>query len=141
MGTSGLDRTLLELRAFIDGIPALAWSALPDGFTEFFNQRFSDYSGLSPDQVCAQGSRHFTATTRKSSSTGGTGSRSSRTPGQMEVRLRRADGELPEQVAARADSRRAASAKNRRRRVAVLARPSESTGEPQVVVVERIQRL
>jgi PAS domain-containing protein len=80
MGTSGLDRTLLELRAFIDGIPALAWSALPDGFTEFFNQRFSDYSGLSPDQVCAQGSRHFTATTRKSSSNGGTGSRS---PGRL----------------------------------------------------------
>lgn len=30
----------LEVRAFIDGILALAWSALPDGSLDFFNQRF-----------------------------------------------------------------------------------------------------
>jgi formate hydrogenlyase transcriptional activator len=42
---------LEELRAFIDGVPALAWSALPDGFLDFFNQPFGDYTGLSADQL------------------------------------------------------------------------------------------
>jgi formate hydrogenlyase transcriptional activator len=46
----GQSRTL-ELRAFIDGVPALAWSALPDGSLDFFNQRFRDYTGLSSDQL------------------------------------------------------------------------------------------
>ena len=44
----------LELRAFIDGVPALAWSALPDGSPELFNQRFLDYSGIPPDEVYAE---------------------------------------------------------------------------------------
>jgi formate hydrogenlyase transcriptional activator len=38
-------------RAFIDGIPALAWSALPDGSLDFVNQPFCDYTGLSRDQL------------------------------------------------------------------------------------------
>ena len=41
----------LELRAFIDCIPALAWTALPDGSIECFNQQFTDYSGWSPQQI------------------------------------------------------------------------------------------
>ena len=48
------NRTPLELRAFIDGVPALAWSALPDGSPEFLNQRFLDYSALSEDQLYAE---------------------------------------------------------------------------------------
>ena len=44
-------RAPLELRAFVDRIPALAWSALPDGSLEFFNQQFRDYTGLSSDQL------------------------------------------------------------------------------------------
>jgi formate hydrogenlyase transcriptional activator len=46
-GTSdALGRAPLELRAFIDGMPALAWSALPDGSLDFVNQQFRDFSGL-----------------------------------------------------------------------------------------------
>ena len=41
----------LELRAFVDNIPALAWTALPDGSIELFNQQFTDYSGWSPQQM------------------------------------------------------------------------------------------
>src|SRR6202035_190933 len=41
----------LELRAFIDSIPALAWTALPDGSVECFNQQFTDFSGWSPQQM------------------------------------------------------------------------------------------
>jgi PAS domain S-box-containing protein len=41
----------LKLRSFIDRFPAIAWSALPDGFLDFVNQRFRDYTGLSSDQL------------------------------------------------------------------------------------------
>lgn len=44
-------QALSELRAFIDKIPALAWTALPDGSVELFNQQFTDYSGWSPQQI------------------------------------------------------------------------------------------
>ena len=37
---------LLDPRAFIAGVPAHAWSALPDGSLEFFNQSFEEYTGL-----------------------------------------------------------------------------------------------
>jgi formate hydrogenlyase transcriptional activator len=40
-----------ELRSCIDRVPALAWSALPDGSLDFLNQRFQDYTGLTPDQL------------------------------------------------------------------------------------------
>jgi PAS domain S-box-containing protein len=40
-----------ELRAFIDRMPALAWSCRPDGFPEFVNRRFHDYSGLPTGQI------------------------------------------------------------------------------------------
>jgi len=39
----------LDPRSFIDGVPAPAWSVLPNGSFEFFNQRFQQYTGLSPD--------------------------------------------------------------------------------------------
>jgi PAS domain S-box-containing protein len=35
-----------ELRVMLDSIPVLAWSARPDGTTEFFNQLYLDYVGL-----------------------------------------------------------------------------------------------
>jgi PAS domain S-box-containing protein len=40
-----------ELQLTIDTIPALAWSARPDGSVEFFNQRYQDYVGLSLEQL------------------------------------------------------------------------------------------
>jgi len=40
-----------ELRAFIDSMPALAWSCRPDGFPEFINRRFHEYSGLSTGHI------------------------------------------------------------------------------------------
>jgi formate hydrogenlyase transcriptional activator len=53
--SEGQSRASLELRAFIDGIPALAWSALPDGSLDFVNQPFCRYSGLSSDQLYGSG--------------------------------------------------------------------------------------
>lgn len=40
-----------QLRVIIDTIPALAWSARPDGSAEFFNRRWLDYAGLSAEQA------------------------------------------------------------------------------------------
>ncbi|HKD06834.1 MAG TPA: sigma-54-dependent Fis family transcriptional regulator [Bryobacteraceae bacterium] len=52
MGTSeGQTRAALDLRAFIDSVLTIAWSALPDGSLDFINQRFRDYTGLSSDQL------------------------------------------------------------------------------------------
>jgi len=83
----------LELRSFIDRIPALAWSALPDGSLDFFNQRFRDYTGLSSDQL--YGSEWKSAVHRddiQQLEIWWQGLRQSQA-GTTEVRLRRFDGE------------------------------------------------
>jgi PAS domain S-box-containing protein len=49
--SNGSTRESLELRAFIDSVPALSWSALPDGSLDFFNRQFQDYTGLSSNQL------------------------------------------------------------------------------------------
>jgi formate hydrogenlyase transcriptional activator len=40
-----------RLRKIVDTIPTLAWCNLPDGSNEFVNQRWCDYTGLSPEEV------------------------------------------------------------------------------------------
>jgi len=40
----------LDVRLVIDAIPALAWSSHPDGAVEFVNQKWHDYTGLSPEE-------------------------------------------------------------------------------------------
>ena len=40
-----------QLRKIIDTIPTLAWCNLPDGSNEFLNQRWHDYTGLSPKEA------------------------------------------------------------------------------------------
>src|ERR1700733_11693150 len=44
-------RSEKRLRRIIDTIPALAWGNLPDGSNEFLNQRWHDYTGLSPQEA------------------------------------------------------------------------------------------
>lgn len=44
-----------QLRAFIDGVPAMAWCALPDGSPEFLNQQCHTYTGLSPEELARSG--------------------------------------------------------------------------------------
>jgi PAS domain S-box-containing protein len=48
-------RSEKELRDVIDTIPAIVWSALPDGSNTYVNRRFIEYSGLSPDQTAGSG--------------------------------------------------------------------------------------
>src|SRR5215831_8008899 len=89
----GENQAPLELRAFIDGIPALAWSAPPDGSPDFFNRSFHDYSGLSPDQIYGgwESMLHFDDAGEFEKWRQGL--QKSRKPGQTEARIRRADGE------------------------------------------------
>jgi PAS domain S-box-containing protein len=40
-----------DLQLIVDTIPALAWSARPDGSAEFFNRHYLDFMGLSAEQA------------------------------------------------------------------------------------------
>src|SRR5215471_4115639 len=83
-----------QLRRIIDAIPTFAWCGLPDGSKEFFNQRWHDYTGLSPEEAHGWGWKvtiHPHDLERvldqclKLVASG--------EPGEIEARLRRADGE------------------------------------------------
>ncbi len=82
-----------DIRLVVDAIPTLAWSASPDGSTEFFNQRWLDYTGLSAERVLGSGWEVATHPDdlhdlvdywRRAVA--------SRQPGESEGRLRRSDG-------------------------------------------------
>src|SRR6266403_2177378 len=95
-----LENALLEsreseavLRRIIDTIPSLAWCNLPDGSNEFLNQRWYDYTGLSPEEAHGWGwkaaihpedlpmlMQKWEALLEADN------------PGECEVRLRRSDG-------------------------------------------------
>src|SRR5258708_21727298 len=40
-----------DLSCVLDGLPAMVWTAVPDGRIDFVNQRWSDYTGLSLDDA------------------------------------------------------------------------------------------
>ena len=83
-----------QLRVMINRIPALAWSCLPDGTPEFLNQRWLDYTGMSPEQALDWGwkgaihpddlGKLMDAWQRLLDSG---------EPGEVEARMRRFDGE------------------------------------------------
>src|SRR5882724_3910850 len=83
-----------QLRMMIDSIPTLAWACRPDGTTEFLNQRWHDYTGLSPEEAHGWG---WTVPIHPDDlgKLMETWSRllASGEPGEEEARLRRVDGE------------------------------------------------
>jgi PAS domain S-box-containing protein len=44
-----------EFRRVLDTIPALVWSAMPDGSNAYVNKRFAEYMGSSPEQTTGSG--------------------------------------------------------------------------------------
>ena len=46
-----------DARHVVDAIPGLAWSSRPDGSVEFFNGRWYEYTGLSPEESRAGAGR------------------------------------------------------------------------------------
>lgn len=83
-----------SLNLIISTIPALVWSARPDGSAEFFNQHYLEYVGLSAEQVKNWG---WTVAVHPGDLPGLTGTwksiMASGEPGEAEARLRRFDGE------------------------------------------------
>jgi PAS domain S-box-containing protein len=82
-----------NLSLTINTMPVLAWSALPSGTVEFFNQRWLNYTGLSPEQAHGWGwtdaihhddLSHMSEYWQSIIVSG--------VPGEMEARLRRFDG-------------------------------------------------
>lgn len=82
------------LRTMIDRIPALAWSCWPDGTTEFLNQQWLDYTGLSMEEALGWGwqTAIHAEDLEKLMSTW-LHILASGEPGTEEARLRRFDGE------------------------------------------------
>src|SRR6202140_4300278 len=82
-----------QLRRIIDTIPSLAWCNLPDGSNEFLNQRWHDYTGLSPEEAHGWGWKaaihpeDLPTLMQKWEAL-----RDADKPGECEVRLRRFDG-------------------------------------------------
>jgi formate hydrogenlyase transcriptional activator len=44
-----------ELREVVDTIPAIVWSARPDGSNSYANSRFVEYCGMPPEQIAGSG--------------------------------------------------------------------------------------
>src|SRR6266852_7070483 len=44
-----------EIHALIDAIPQLVWTGRPDGYMDYYNQRWRDYTGLSTEQAQGDG--------------------------------------------------------------------------------------
>ncbi|QNI34236.1 sigma 54-interacting transcriptional regulator [Alloacidobacterium dinghuense] len=83
-----------RLRTIINTIPVMAWCALPDGFAEFHNQRWLDYTGLSDEEGRGWGWR--TAIHPEDSQAAVDEWRditASKKPGEGERLIRRFDGE------------------------------------------------
>src|SRR5437879_5025760 len=82
-----------HLRVVIDTIPTLAWSAAADGSAEFVNQRWIDYTGLSAEQARGWGWKaaiHPDDADRVIDHWRGIVM--TRSPAELEARLRRFDG-------------------------------------------------
>jgi formate hydrogenlyase transcriptional activator len=83
-----------ELRDVLDSIPAIAWSALPDGSNNYVNSRWAEYSGMSAEQVAGSGWKvachpdDLQQQVAKWLASVATGK-----PHENEVRFRRADGQ------------------------------------------------
>jgi PAS domain S-box-containing protein len=90
----GLAASERNLKLIIDTIPALVWSARPDGGAEFFNRHYQDFAGLSEEEASDWG---WTAAVHPDDVKGLAAKWQqimvSQAPGEAEARLRRHDGE------------------------------------------------
>jgi PAS domain S-box-containing protein len=53
--TAELRRSEKELRDVLDSMPAIVWSAVPDGSNSYVNRRFVEYCGIPPEQLAGSG--------------------------------------------------------------------------------------
>ncbi len=84
----------VQLRRITDTIPALVWSANPDGSANFFNERWLRYTGLIPDQALGWGwTSAIHSDDRDMLTSCWRSMLASGECGEVEARLRRRDGE------------------------------------------------
>jgi len=82
-----------QLRKILDTIPTLAWCSLPDGTGEFWNRRWHEYTGLTPEAVRGWGWQDaIHPEDVKEITDKWLGFLASGQPGEVEGRLRRFDG-------------------------------------------------
>ena len=83
-----------QFRVVIDTIPDTVWSAMPDGSVDFFNQRWADYHGLSMEDVDRQGwEAVIHPEDRARADDEWRAILAAGKPAEIELRVRRADGE------------------------------------------------
>jgi formate hydrogenlyase transcriptional activator len=83
-----------ELREVVDTIPAILWSALPDGSNSYVNSRYVEYCGMPPEQIAGLGWQalaHPDDLERHKAKW--LACVASGAPSEDEVRVRRADGQ------------------------------------------------
>jgi len=50
-GAKALQESLDEFRSLAEAMPQIVWTALPDGWNVYYNQKWYDYTGLTPDST------------------------------------------------------------------------------------------
>jgi formate hydrogenlyase transcriptional activator len=92
--TAELRRSEGELRDVLDSIPAVVWSALPDGSNSYVNRRLVEYCGVPSQQIAGSGWHAAThPDDRERHHAKWLACVASGAPAEDEVRFRRADGE------------------------------------------------
>ena len=90
----GMQAVKDQIRVAIDTIPGLVWTAQPDGYCDFLNQRWLEYTGLTLDEakgwgwqiaVCPEDLAALLDVWRELLASG--------KPGEVEARLRQFDGQ------------------------------------------------
>ncbi|WP_375415335.1 PAS domain-containing protein [uncultured Bradyrhizobium sp.] len=82
-----------ELRLTLDSIPTLAWRTKPDGFAEYLNKRWLDYTGLSLERALGwQWTSVIHPDDAPNLQKTWLDMLEAQVPGEMEARMRRSDG-------------------------------------------------
>jgi PAS domain S-box-containing protein len=83
-----------HIRQIIDTIPVLAWSSRPDGFIDFFNRRWLDYTGMALEQALGWGWKAaYHPNDLEQLASRWQAALAEAKPLETETRLRRSDGE------------------------------------------------
>jgi len=92
---AALLQSQLELRTLADAMPQLAWIVEPDGTMAWYNQRWYDYTGTTPEQMRGDGWKQvFAPDCLPAMKERWELSRASGAPFELEVPIRSADGEF-----------------------------------------------
>jgi len=84
----------LDARHVVDAIPGLAWSSRPDGSVEFFNGRWYEYTGLSPEESFGWGWKAAVHSEDRARLRDRWATNDAEGGRECEARLRRSDGDF-----------------------------------------------